>query len=568
MWKTKVFANPLSTGTTVDFSEVAVAFLDAVSAGNTSGMLLVTGTITVVREAEAVDHSSDEPVADYYSTTFVMAINAMDGEVVWKSSELEDLDKSSASLQPDEKLLLLPIRPGTTSVARRRSLITQHHSRLIHESSYQGFAGDAVSSTPNCMREYKRSVLTSLGVLPHQYWSSDDVTISAVHFEHQSAKTSSVHRQNSQKTKNRNPTKSISKKLQPHRHSTTKRQNQLQYGRPNVVVTHNDQGIQVRALKNGRSLCHLTLSDQMLYADINHDGTLDSIQSVTMSSAEASAIDPGSDDEVVRERRWVQSLVQRVARMNQASGSEYGKVQEALNMNVVASRTPLCHLLALSGMPTKEELFSVNLCGRRFGDITGLETISMSAIYESIESAPLLLMEPSSRGGTGAQNHKGHDIVAAINTGTVSRFRGHTGRRVWQIQGRRQHGHDFPTWESPENVILQRVDDVKVIPSMRPILLVGDNSVALLSPMMGRLLATATFPQPSSKRPRLVDFDGDGTTDLLVTTTDAVWGYHIIVNTGASILLRIMIGLLIMSIMLAALRNKFGPRPGKRSTDL
>jgi hypothetical protein len=235
-------------------------------------------------------------------------------------------------------------------------------------------------------------------------------------------------------------------------------------------------------------------------------------------------------------------------------------------MNVVASRTPLCHLLALSGMPTKEELFSVNLCGRRFADISGMETTSMSSISESIESAPLLLMEPSSRGG--AENHKGHDIVAAVNTGTVSRFRGHTGRRVWQIQGRRQHGPDFPTWDSPENVVLQRVDDMKVIPSMRPILLVGDNSVALLSPMKGRVLATATFPQPSSRQPQLVDFDGDGTTDLLVTTTDAVWGYHIIVNTGASILLRIVTGLLIMVIMLATLRNKFGPRPGKRSTDL
>jgi hypothetical protein len=97
--------------------------------------------------------------------------------------------------------------------------------------------------------------------------------------------------------------------------------------------------------------------------------------------------------------------------------------------------------------------------------------------------------------------------------------------------------------------------------------LAGDNSVVLLSASTGQVLALATFPQPSTTRPRLVDFNGDGTTDILVSTTDAIWGYQVVVQTGASIFFRIILGLLIMGLMLAVLRNKFGPHPGKRSTD-
>ena len=78
----------------------------------------------------------------------------------------------------------------------------------------------------------------------------------------------------------------------------------------------------------------------------------------------------------------------------------------------------------------------------------------------------------------------------------------------------------------------------------------------------------AIFPQPSRARPQLVDFDGDGTVDLIVTTKDGFWGYKIVVTTGATVFFRIVVGLLIMGLMLAILRNRFGPHPGKRSTDL
>jgi len=292
----------------------------------------------------------------------------------------------------------------------------------------------------------------------------------------------------------------------------------------------------------------LSLQDDTTYADINHDGNLDSLQIVTnVGNLLVSADD--EDDEVVNERRWVENLARRVTDLNQNSKTATIKGSDEQSRQRLARKSQLCHLLALSGLPTKEELFSVNLCGRHGREYS-----------KDVVGAPLLIVEPSVRG-----SRTGHDIVAAVNTGVVSRFRGTTGRRIFQEQ---HHDPDFPSWDRSENVVLSRIDSENVISYSRPIALAGENSIALLSATSGHVLASAKFPQPSRSRPRLVDFNGDGTTDVLVSTTDAIWGYQVSVHTGVAIFYRIVVGLLIMGLMLAVLRNKFGPHPGKRSTDI
>ena len=323
----------------------------------------------------------------------------------------------------------------------------------------------------------------------------------------------------------------------------------------------------MRSLKNGRSLCHLSLQDATLYADINHDGTLDSLQVVTSQKAMAQL--DGDDDAAVQERKWVDRLAEKVSNQNQRSK---GKKMEMISNQMADQRlaqTPLCHLLALSGIPTKEELFSTSLC------YTSKKGKIIMTPTHPIQGAPLLVVEPSSRGGRSAQNHRGNDIVAAVNTGFVSRVRGNTGRRLWKHNGHRQYGADFPTWDedTTDVVLLDHVNSDSIIPSLRPIVLAGDNSAVLLDPGSGNVLGgsrsgLAMFPQPSRTKPRLVDFDGDGTEDLIVSSRDGIWGYKVVVTTGASGVFRIVVGLLMMGLMLAVLRNRFGPHPGKRSTDL
>lgn len=564
----------------VEWEMVSMTFVDALSAptnhGSNAGMLVVTGKATVFASNRDDDDNDAEFLSAY--ATFVVALDALTGKTLWQSSSSNAFDKALSKNHKKDAQVLLPVVParGSTSVARRRSFVPGLSQQ---RQKQQQWSSNSRTASVNCMHEYRRSLLTS-GALPYQYWGSEedgDATVAALHFDHQSSGNGRNAATPNHARKKKNAMSKLSGASSSRRRTETvaegknsskswflssafshkRKQRQktvLKYGRPNVIVTHNHDGIQVRALRNGRSLCHLSLHDRTLYTDINHDGTLDSLQVITSQSTLRSLRRLEDGEDALDERQWVESLARRV-------------YKDAMSPRLV--QTPLCHLLALSGLPTKEELFSVNLCGR--GSSSDKRDVNSEAIAAAqqltIQGAPLLVVEPSS--GVGARGYKGHDVIAAVNTGTVSRFRGNNGRRLWQMDGKQNYqSSDFPTWHYSSIVVLGRIDSEKVIPSTRPIVLAGENSVALLAASSGHILALSTFPQPSTRRPRLVDLNGDGTTDLLVCTKDAIWGYHVVVRTGTSVPFRIIVGLLIMGLMLALLRNRFGPHPGKRSTDL
>jgi hypothetical protein len=245
----------------------------------------------------------------------------------------------------------------------------------------------------------------------------------------------------------------------------------------------------------------------------------------------------------------------------------------------------LCHLLALSGIPSREELFSVNLCASSADQYRGgaaddnrsttLDAQSreqymaaVAAHHGEIHGAPLLMVE--SVGSDGIPN--GNDVIAALSTGAVSRIGGKYGQVIWHANEQSYHTLPYaalyPTWDNPSMVTLTRIDSLNVIAPTRPILLAGQNSVAIFAPQCGKLLAAAAFPQMSIARPIVIDLNGDGTSDMIYASADAIWGYVVVVRTGSSVFFQIVVGLLMMAIMLAILRNRFGPHPGKRSTDL
>jgi hypothetical protein len=524
MWQ----APALSSRNATVLESLNLQFFDSLSSGDQSksGMIVVSAVATFDVSNEEDD--DDGNLTSYY----VVALDAKNGEILWESLTQDELDDVT------QKNLPLPMARGSSSNARRRSMIPN-----LHPSS-QKSSGSLIA---NCMQSYRRSLLTS-DAFPFSYFSDEDARVQALHFDlHQdqsskTAKSGSKHQLKA--TKKVHPklpagdkTKSWSSKLLPGRKRKHKKAH-AKYGRPNVLVSHHERGIEVRSLKNGRSLCHLSLWENVLYADLDHDGVLDSVE-VIAGNREVEDEENTDDAE-----RWVNSLVERVSLMNKDSS-------EKENLSQRLQKTPLCHVLALSGVPIKEELFSASLCG------TKRDHEDMHPSVDMIE-APPLAVEPF-------HNKKGWDLILAVNTGTVHRFQGSNGRRQWELVGK--HYEDFPAWSDESNVALSRIGSKDVIPSTRPILLAGENSLAILSARRGKVLASASFPQPSISRPVLADVNGDGTTDILVMTTDAVWGYQVVVRTGAPVFLRIMTGLLLMGMMLALLRNRFGPHPGKRSTD-
>jgi hypothetical protein len=507
LWTTNLFAN----FTVIEWENEYLEFLDAKTAENAHGLFILMGSVDVGHRDEGA-----EPI----HVSFVAALHAKTGAVLWESLS-ED-----KTLYPEPELPL-PLRDDSrSSIARRRSLKprTGHRSHLDFDD--------------NCMYFYRGSVLTS-GVLPFLYWNPNYAQSKALHFDAQRAAAKGQQNTAQQQRKNSKKGSWFAGKHKMRDHNN---QHRLHLGKPNVIASYNENGLQLRSLKNGRRLCHLSLWGETLYADLNHDGTVDSVNIITGQKR------IHDDDGHTENRRWITELVGKVARVqgNQAAMKE---IEEEVDKQAIVE-AHLCHLNVLSGLPAKEQLFSANICGP-----THMQDVEQG---DYAMPSPPLTVE--------AIRGMGQDIVVAVNTGYVTRVQGTTGRRIWQVSGR--HLKDFPTWEDYNVATLTRVESTVVVNHNRPILLVGENSFAIFSARHGRQLALSVFPQAvHAYKPLIADFNGDGTTDVICETDDALWGYSIHIQAGSSIVFRISIGLLLMRVMLALLRNRFGPQPGHRSTD-
>ena len=497
-----------------DWESVSVTFVDATDAGDASGMVVVQAHMV---HMEADDEGEEEE----YEDQFFVAFDAYTGKKLWDMSLIQKDEEKSASNST------IPLQFSEHSSARRRSM-----KPFVSKSKNERM--DA-----NCMHAYRRSLFTS-GALPHSFYGNADAESVALHFEQQRHNQHQQHAIQAKKFHGK-PGSEIKKgswknALSPfarRRHAN----NKPKRGKPNVIASRSDHGIAIHSLKNGRSVCHASLWYDTLYDDVNHDGVLDGLFVVT-----GDHFQEDDDDVEEADRKWIKKLHDRLKDQRMLA-SDFDEEDEKMEDQTQR----LCHLMALSGIPVKEELFSINLCGKN----------ELQDDTDELDPAPLLAVEPA--------YGKGKDIVVALNNKSVQRYRGSNGRRVWKLDGK--HHADFPTWEEGDDSLLDRIEVPNIAPQARPIVLTGDTSITLLSPRRGSVLATATFPQPAIRRPILVDFNGDGTSDVVVVTNEAVWGYRVKVRTGSSIMFRIVVGLLTLGLMLAVIRNRFGPHPGKRGSD-
>mmetsp|Transcript_3921 Transcript_3921/g.8810 ORF Transcript_3921/g.8810 Transcript_3921/m.8810 type:complete len:376 (+) Transcript_3921:197-1324(+) len=315
-------------------------------------------------------------------------------------------------------------------------------------------------------------------------------------------------------------------------------------GKPNVILFHGREGLAVLSLKNGRPVCHISLMDHSLYADMDSDGVIDIVQVVT-------------SPEGFNRSSGVQSLIQRIAK-------------EASQFEAQPDAPVICHALVTSGLPPREEVFTAPLC---LGGPINPNRPHLSA-------APPLLIE-------GSMGY-GNDVVFAMNNGVVVRY-DFNGREVWRKKGGLKDG--TPSWYSGKSAaaaFLGRVQFGSVREShssvsasshrnqhrpgspVRPILLSGEDGAALISPASGKVLFSVVYPQSVSSQPLLADLNGDGTDDLLVVSNDAIWGYRVVVETGRSGGFTIVVVTLLIGVALAALVHKASHLPGqspRRSTD-
>ena len=592
----------------LELEEVAITFVDPISAGivfplssshgdkspNTNhGIVLVTGTVTAYYY-QAVEHRI--PDYDYYiqlrdmDATFVIAYDAYTGRRIWhttSSYEMEHLlfypesrpsqprkpntDPDAATTVP----MLLPRHGQISSILRRRSGMVSIHQRqrIMEESSYQEYEAlkrRGATSHINCLKEYRRSIFTTIGTLPHQYDGTNDYSAKVIvtHFDHQGVTTTAP------TTKHKHPKSPRHSKSGRSKKSKNRFTNHVEFGRPNVVVVHNYEGIHVHALRNGRSLCHISLSDSIVYDDIDHDGIIDSVQLSNMGEwNNMPRVETEVDDDgVLAQNKLYESLQEQLVQqhMNGSLHDNDDKGDNTNMMNDMGNRmefVPCYRLSVVSGLAAVEP--------------THVKTISCQrSDFSRIDHAPILLIDTPMV----VSNHHHHpdqkiryykDVIVALNNGMVGRMHGKFGDWVWEneihdsenVHTKMPH----PTWNDSSMVALQQLYVHHDQSTDSPILLAGQDSIAILSSRSGRVVASVALPQRSTiQRPYIFDMNGDGTSDIVVVTNDAIWGYTILVRTtnGMSTWYRLLVGFIMLGLMLAYLRNRFGPHPGKRSTDL
>ncbi|KAK4383246.1 hypothetical protein Sango_2795800 [Sesamum angolense] len=359
-------------------------------------------------------------------------------------------------------------------------------------------------------REFRESIL---GVMPHHWDRREDTLLKLAHFRRHKRKilkkvsgrstTYPFHKPEEKHSPGKDVSKKVSnviekavniaksaktKKPSPYVPTITN-YTQLWWV-PNVVVAHEKEGIEAVHLASGRTLCKLHLQEGGLHADINGDGVLDHVQAVGANGAEQTVV----------------------------SGS----------MEVLRP----CWAVATSGVPVREQLFNASICHHspfnlfQHGEFS--RSFSRHADASSLEVATPILIPRND----GHRHRKGShgDVVFLTNRGEVTSYspgvHGHDAIWNWQLLT----GATWSNLLSPSGMTESTtVPTLRAFPlrqhdSQELILAAGDQEAVVLSPG-GSLLTTVDLPAPATHALVCDDFSNDGLTDLILVTSNGVYGF-------------------------------------------
>ncbi|KAL5752565.1 hypothetical protein ACOSP7_022762 [Xanthoceras sorbifolium] len=385
-------------------------------------------------------------------------------------------------------------------------------SRLIPQQNYKLDVHAMNTRHPGefeC-REFRESIL---GVMPHHWDRREDTQLKLAHFRRHKRKALKkmvgkttnypFHKPEENHPPGKDSTKKISnfigkaanyasssKTKKPINYIPTITNHTVLWWVPNVVVAHQKEGIEAIHLASGRTICKLHLQEGGLHADINGDGVLDHVQAVGGNGAEQTVV----------------------------SGS----------MEVLRP----CWAVATSGVPVREQLFNASICQHspfslfQHGELRRFGRTSDSVSLEV--ATPILIPK-----NDGHRHRKGShgDVVFLTNRGEVTAYSPGTQSHdaVWQWQlltdatwsnlpspsGMMEAGTVVPTLKT----FSLRVHD-----NQQMILAAGDQAAVVISPG-GSTLTSVELPAPPTHALVCEDFSNDGLTDLILVTSNGVYGF-------------------------------------------
>ncbi|XP_034683442.1 uncharacterized protein LOC117912818 [Vitis riparia] len=383
-------------------------------------------------------------------------------------------------------------------------LIPQHNYKLDAHALNTRHPGEF-----EC-REFRESIL---GVMPHHWDRREDTLLKLAHFRRHKRKTLKktqgkstnypFHKPEENHPPGKDDTKKISNLIGKAAKyaSSAKSKKPLPYVPtitnytqlwwvPNVVVAHQREGIEAVHLPTGRTICKLHLQEGGLHADINGDGVLDHVQVVGGNGAE-------------------QTIV---------SGS----------MEVLRP----CWAVATSGVPVREQLFNASICHHspfnlfQHGEFS--RSFSRTPDLGSLEVATPILIPRND----GHRHRKGShgDIIFLTNRGEVTSYspglHGHDAIWQWQLLT----GATWSNLPSPSGMMESMVVPTLKAFSLRAhdnrelILAAGDQEAIMMSPG-GSLLTSVELPAAPTHALICEDFSNDGLTDLILVTSNGVYGF-------------------------------------------
>lgn len=404
-------------------------------------------------------------------------------------------------------------------------LIPQHNYRLDVHSLNSRHPGEF-----EC-REFRESIL---GVMPHRWDRREDTLFKLAHFRRHKRKTLKrisgkmtgypFHKPEENHPPGKDSTKKISnligkaakyassaKPKKPFPYIPTITNYTQLWWVPNVVVAHQKEGIEAVHLASGRTLCKLHLQEGGLHADINGDGVLDHVQVVGGNGAEQTVV----------------------------SGS----------MEVLRP----CWAVATSGVPVREQLFNASIC--RYSPFNFFQHGEFSRSFgqnldvSSLEVATPILIPRSD----GHRHRKGShgDVIFLTNRGEVTSYapglHGHDAVWQWQLlTGASWTNLPSPTGLMEAGMVVPTLKafSLRVHDNQELILAAGDQEAVVLSPR-GSMLTSIVLPAPPTYALICEDFSNDGLTDLILVTSNGVYGFVQTRHPGA-LFFSMLVGCLIV----------------------